>query len=300
MNLTDFVLRPSVLLSIVLLLAGVAFSSVVVTGLAENRLPSVQPVEQQSLSVSFNQNYIEEIRSVQMNLDDPQVVFDYVFAQLPDAVRVYPTENYYYFRFYANNQAIWGNMRLDPENRDNGLLSFGYFGAHNRPERPEDLDYSGDFKQLSKADGVIVTKENPLQYTVAYKGKTVVFNLHNVPQTLPDGFRLLKGDKFMARTFDESGFQFILLYNESQPQFRFVLDETAPLPDVLYELEPGLLAGRLSGFVFYTDTTTGQKILVGVDADNVRRNNYYDGPLDRKSTRLNSSHTDISRMPSSA
>lgn len=271
-------LRSPVFLGTTLLLTAVIFSSVVTGELVEGRLPSVRSTEQPS--VSFNQNYIEKVLSIQLDLDNPLLVFDYVFARLPDTVTVYPTENYYYFRFYANSQAMWGNIRLDADDRDEGLLSFGYFGAHNKPEQPEDLDYSGTFKQLGVSDGVVVAKEDSLRYVVAYKGKTVIFNLHDVPQTLPEGFQLLENDKFLARTFDESGFQFILLYDESQPQFRFVLDETAPLPDVLYELGPGLLAGRLSGFVFYTDTM-GQKVLVGVDANNVRRNNYYDGPFDQ-------------------
>jgi len=255
-------MRFSLLFGTILLLAGAVFGFAAAQALSDNRFSDYLAAGY--TNISFNQNYIESIRSQALDLENPQAVFDYVYARLPDTVRVYPTENYYYFRFFANNQAVWGNIRLDAEDRDKGLVSFGYFGAHNRPEAPEDLDYTSLFKQLGPEDGVSLTKQEPLRYTMVYRGKVVNFLLHDVPQTPPEGLQLAKGETFMVRTFDESGFQFALVFDADQSQFRFILDETVVLPDVLYELEPGLWAGRLSGFAYYRDQL-GRAILIGVD-----------------------------------
>ena len=47
-----------------------------------------------------NEQYVEEAaRPTQLAVDDPMAVFAFVFDSLPDRVKVYPTENYYYFTF---------------------------------------------------------------------------------------------------------------------------------------------------------------------------------------------------------
>ena len=46
-------------------------------------------------------------------------------------------------------------------------------------------------------------------------------------------------------------------------------------------LSEELVVCSLSGFAFYLDHEYGRKILVGVRAQNVKRNNYFDGPFDQ-------------------
>ena len=53
-------------------------------------------------------------------------------SQLPDEVNVYPTENYYYFKFYEAGREVWGNIRLDVDYRKEGEVSFAYFSKLNR------------------------------------------------------------------------------------------------------------------------------------------------------------------------
>jgi hypothetical protein len=234
----------------------------------------------ESGAISFNQNYLEAIREEASDLTNPVPVFAYVFSHLPPTVRVYPTENYYYFTFYNGGQNIWGNIRLDAEDRDQGLVSFAYFGAHGQPQQPEDLDFSGSHKMLGPADGVRLVKEDTLRYKMTYGTKSVVFLLNDIPQTLPAGMPLTEAERFMARIFDESGFQLALVFDDEHQQFRFILDETAPLPDVLQRAEDDLFIGRLSGFVFWQDQPQ-RKVLIGVNGSNIRRNNYFDGPFDQ-------------------
>ena len=55
------------------------------------------------LTLHTNQQLIEEIKKPSaFDIEDVATVFRLVFFSLPDAVQVYPTENYYYFRFYRN------------------------------------------------------------------------------------------------------------------------------------------------------------------------------------------------------
>ena len=42
-------------------------------------------------------------------------------------MKVYPTENYYYFGFMHNGIRYAGNIRLDASNRDDGKVIFAYF-----------------------------------------------------------------------------------------------------------------------------------------------------------------------------
>ena len=231
--------------------------------------------------LSTNEAFVREARGRHVDLEDPLGVFALVFARLADSVFVYPTENYYYFRFYSNGQEISGNLRLDAEDRDKGLLDFAYFAAANRPEKPSDLDRSQQYRQLGAAQGVTVVRRAPLAYDVSFRGRTVSFRLNDLSQAPVPASSLLPEEVFVERTCDDSGYQFVLLFDTKRNAFRFVLDETAKLPDVFEEPEPGLLVGRLSGFAFVSDAPRKRKVLVAVDADNMRRNNYWDGPFDQ-------------------
>ena len=53
----------------------------------------------------------ELMRSDKLAIDDPTAVFAFVLGRLPDRVQVYPTENYYYFRFVHDGVAYAGNIR---------------------------------------------------------------------------------------------------------------------------------------------------------------------------------------------
>ena len=50
-----------------------------------------------------NQSYLEEVmRTATLSINDPIAVFAFVLGSLPDRVKVYPTENYYYFAFVCD------------------------------------------------------------------------------------------------------------------------------------------------------------------------------------------------------
>ena len=70
-----------------------------------------------------------------------------------------------------------------------------------------------------------------------------------------------------------------------------------------YSLSPQSLDEQIARDVLFHrigEVPPPQVVVVVVDASNLQRNLYFATQVDRKSTRLNSSHGGISRMPSSA
>jgi hypothetical protein len=57
----------------------------------------------------------------------------------------------------------------------------------------------------------------------------------------------------------------------------WVLNEESGVAALLESLSGDILVDRLSGFAFFKKDN--RKILIGVWAQNIRRNNYWDGPF---------------------
>jgi len=230
--------------------------------------------------LSTNQRFIEDARAgAAFDIEDLTAVLRFVFARLADRVRVYPTENYYYFRFRHGGIDYAGNLRLAARDRDRGILHFAYFAAGNLWVRLGKMHY----KPLSKNDGVSVTKAGRLKYAVSFEGRRVIFQLNDLSDVKPPPGTLRENETYLGPIFDESGLQFFLVFNRDLKLFHYVLNEAAPLADLL---EPSRVSarisiGRRSGFAFYQDHFLDRKLLIGVHAANVFENNYYDGPFDQ-------------------
>lgn len=228
----------------------------------------------------FNQRWIEGFTAPGFDLEDPDEMLWQVFSRLPDAVTIYPSENYYYFIFHIEGRQIWGNIRLPAGRRDRGVLSLGYFefdefasGVTPRISRS---------KFFTDADGVLVDQVDRFTYDVRYNRKTVRFHLHQLSQELPAGLDLGENEIFVQRTFDESGYQFYLIFNTDANYFFWVLNEEETVPDVFDPVEDDLVVGRRSGFAFWIDAAYGnRKVLMAIRQISVSRNDYYDGPFDQ-------------------
>ncbi len=117
---------------------------------------------------------------------------------------------------------------------------------------------------------------------VTRKDKTVTFNHNRLPQEPPKLFSLGENEAFIERTFDESGYQFFLLFNDEGNYPFWVLNEEGGVPDVLEPIGDDLVAGKHSAFIFWVDKEHGdRKVLVGVWQGYIDRNTYYDGPFDQ-------------------
>jgi hypothetical protein len=228
-------------------------------------------------TVSYNQKFIEGLYS-KLNLNNEMAVFAHVFASLPDKVVVYPTENYFYWHFNANGRAIWGNFRLDAGDRDQGVLHLGYF---EYDENGKFQDYDGWEKTITANDGVTVKKVARLTYTVAYKGKTVTFELNDIGMAPPKKAKLRADEVFVGPVFDESGVKFFLLFNKTENHFIYVLNEDGAPSETYKPFGKRVVVGRRTGFAYYLDIANTRKVLVAVNGKNAERNNYYDGPFDQ-------------------
>ena len=227
-----------------------------------------------------NQSYIEEVdRQTKLAIDDPMAVFTFVFNSLPDRVKVYPTENYYYFTFVHDGVPYNGNVRLDASDRDQGKLHFAYSENMEVWRRETTLTY----RLLDASTGVTVEKLERFLYRVTYQGRSVLFALNDLTQVKPPPDGLAPGETFVGPVADELGLRFFLVFNERLKIFLYILDETAAVPEG-FDPSPQtdrILIGKRTGFAFYRDDRLPRKILIGVFYTNSQVNNYFDGPFDQ-------------------
>ena len=231
---------------------------------------------------STNQKWVEGLHAEGVDLRSVDEVFGIVFSQLPDEVIIYPSENYYYYTLVTNGRLMWGNIRLAAGYREQGIISFAYFEFDEFGNNPRNMFTRS--KLYSKDEGVEVTEIDRFTYTVNYKKKKVTFHLHRLPQVPPKLFSLGDDEIFIERTFDESGYQFFLLFNKKDNYFFWVLNEEETVPDVFDPIgETGdIIVGRRSGFAFWVDAKHEErKILASIRQHSVNRNDYYDGPFDQ-------------------
>lgn len=249
-------------------------------GLSALVVPGVAAAQSQMPVLHTNQAYIEEAtRESTLDVKDPKAVFAFVFANLPDKVTVYPTENLYYFTFIDNGVPYDGNITLAASDRDEGKVNFAY---------SEDLEgWRGDTPKihivLDAAAGVRLDKIDRLVYRMTYRGKSVVFRLVDLSNVRPPASALAPTEKFIGPVFDESGIRFFLVFDQKLKVFHFILDETVTVAD-RFEPSPRtdrILIGKRTGFAFYRDQLRDRKILIGAYEPNMATNTYFDGPFDQ-------------------
>ena len=227
-----------------------------------------------------NQQYIEDLnRETSLPLDDPKGMLAFVIESLPERVKVYPTENYFYFYFYHGGTRYGGNIRLDAKDRDEGKLHFAYFPELTEWVKNDDLQY----RLFGKDDGVAVEKIEPLVYRVTFGGKSIVFELNDLSKLTPPPTALGPDDQYLGPVQDESGIRFFLIFNKRLKLFHYILDESIKVPDELFPARATnrILLGRRTGFAFYDEHRLKRKILIGVHEANGSVNNYFDGPFDQ-------------------
>ena len=229
-----------------------------------------------------NEAYVAEVttRSQTLAIDDPMAVFAYVLGSLPERVKVYPTENHYYFSFDLNGTRYAGNIKIDAHLRAEGKVVFSYY-----EDRATWLkDTNGTARILGPSENVMVEKIEPLAYRVSYGKKSVVFELNDLSQVKPPAAALAPNDQFIGPVFDDSAIRFFLVFNPKLKIFHYILDETVKPADEFVPAPVGdgrILIGKRTGFAFYRDQRRDRMILIGVYEGNVAANNYLDGPFDQ-------------------
>ena len=256
-----------------------AASALVALGLSLIARPAAAQT-QDAPHLDTGQTYVEQVlKPANLAIDDPMAVFAFVLDSLPERVKVYPTGNYYYFRFIHNGLQYAGNLRLDAISREQGKMNFDYYV--DTTEWKDDLPIK--HLLLGAEQGVTIEKVENLVYRVAYKGKSVVFALNDLSQVKPPPSAIAPDERYLGTIFDESAIRFFLVYNRKLKQFLYILDETEKVPDEFFRAKATdrILIGERTGFAFYRDGKRERKILIGAFAANSFVNNYFDGPFDQ-------------------
>jgi len=237
-------------------------------------------------ALQLNQHLQEgwNAKAPELNLEEPDDVFFHVFSRLPDEVVVYPGENYYYWKLIVDGREIWGNIRLPAGRRDRGVVSFGYSEFEEFPSVGGGGRRLSRAKYFTKGDGVEISKKDDFTFVVTVGEKAVTFHLNRISQHPPTSFTLRPDEEFVQRTYDESGMQFFLLFNNKLNYFLWVLDEEGGVPEQFTPLADDVVVGNRTGFVYWLDPEAKpRKILATIRKISVMRNDYYDGPFDQLS-----------------
>ena len=227
-----------------------------------------------------NEAYVEEVtRAATFAVNDPMAVFAFVLNSLPDQVKVYPTENYYYFTFTQGGAPYAGNIRIELGDGDKVTVHFVYYQDLSEWHQEAPLTHI----VLDASQGVGIEKIDRLVYRLSYSGKSVVFALNDLSRVKPPTGALGRDENFIGPIFDESAIRFFLVYNSKLKVFHYILDETVRVADEFFPTRRSdrILVGKRTGFAFYRDRFLDRKILVGVYEGNYRLNTYFDGPFDQ-------------------
>jgi len=241
---------------------------------------SASAFAQNAPALQTNQAYVEEATGkTALDVSDMMAVFGYVMSKLPERVKVYPTENYYYFGFYHDGIRYAGNIRLDASTRDEGKVDFAYFEDTSVWYEEAEVKHL----LLDASHGVKVEKVEDLVYRITYRDRSVVFALNDLRGVKPPEGTLGADEIYLGPIFDESAIQFYLVFNKKLKIFHYLLNEREAVPDQFFSPKKldRILVGKRTGFAFYQDRRLDRKILVGAFEGNMRANNYFDGPFDQ-------------------
>ena len=230
--------------------------------------------------IHYNKDYVEEaIAPPAFDISDKMAVLAAVLNGLPDKVKVYPTENYFYFYFHHKGIKYAGNLRFDVADRDAGIVHFNYFKDFTDWQRDE----NGFTADLGHKDGLALTKAGALSYDLAFRGKIVRFELNDVGAARPPAEAVRPNETYIGPVFDESAIRFFLVFDNDRKIFLYLLDETGAVPDQfdVSDVSDRITIGIRTGYAFYDDRFARRKILVGVNQSNTSVNNYLDGPFDQ-------------------
>lgn len=227
-----------------------------------------------------HQAFVEDVlRAGELPVGEPRAMFSWVVSQLPDRVKVWPTESYWYFSFVHRGVKWAGNIRLDAKDRDAGKVHFAYFEDLSEWREEPEMNYL----LLDEPHGVRLEKVEPFLYRLTADGRSVTFEINDMKGVKPPPGAVLPEETYVGPIFDDSAVRFFLVWNAKAKVFHYVLDETAAPTEGLLGMHENdrTLIGKRTGFAYYRDHRTDRKLLVGVFEGNSRVNNAYDGPFDQ-------------------
>ncbi|MGP5315201.1 hypothetical protein ACTXLD_07220 [Psychrobacter faecalis] len=235
-------------------------------------LYSVQATALTTNEKMINELYLEN----ELNIDNVDEVFEYVLSQTDDTLTIYPSEGYYYFSFYHQGNLIKGNLLVGHKLRQQGTLSFIYFYDIAGKERGEFKTHHKLYK-TSAEFSLKKTKPNLYQLNFKKIKKNIKINQLVTDASFVNTLEQ-HGFEVNIPMMDESGVQFYLAFYPATNNFYYINDLSRD-DEFYYTLGEGLKVGARTEFVYLPMDKFA--ILVGVNAANIYKNNYYDGPFDQ-------------------
>jgi hypothetical protein len=231
----------------------------------------------QANALNTNEKMINELyQDTELDIDNVDDVFAYVLSQTDDTLTIYPSEGYYYFNFYHQGNLIKGNMLVGHKLRQQGSLSFIYFYDIAGKER-------GEFKthhKLYKSSEIFSLKEyQPNLYQLTFKNIKKNLEINQI-ETDADFVKTLESQGFEVNLpmMDDSGVTLYLAFHPTTNNFYYI-NPLSRDDEFYYPVGEVLKVGARTQFVYLPMEKFA--ILVGVNANNVYKNNYYDGPFDQ-------------------
>ena len=215
---------------------------------------------------------VESLDNLQgLSIENTDEIFKTILASLPNSITVYPTEGYYYFWFYHKGNQVRGNLRFAYDHRDKGELPLAYYYDIAGQESKWGKTH---YKVFKPSNTFSLQKISDRHYLIKYQSKQI-----NVYLPIPKSdYSPIKNETLIGDMFDESGLVFALVFNKSTNDFYYILDRSNDY-EFHYKLSDNVSVGARTGFVFYT---RGKDIiLVGVNAADVQKNTFFDGPFDQ-------------------
>lgn len=237
--------------------------------------------KQRMPALGTNEDFVKELYT-EIQLDSPKKVFEYIYSHLNDSILVFPSENVYYFKIPILGKTYEGTITFYPEQRDTGMVGFGYVTRLEDKYRQRYYPIRGGSYDFTKKDGMVLTKVDNDHYTMTFKGKTVQVSLYKLADEKPKELVLKNNEEWVTSTFDESGLQFHIIFSQSRKKLFWILNENVFVPESFHSIKESknVLIGDRTEFAFYNDSINNRKILIGVEGLNVMQNNWYDGPFD--------------------
>ena len=242
---------------------------------------SLMPIVASAGAFEAHHTHIDGMHAAKdLDLTNPVEVFEFVLTSSAPDIYVGPTENYAYFKFYAQGLEWQGNMRLETDKGASDTVHFAYFVVP-APWHDQEL---GAYRTFTASDGVTIRQNDRFDYSLTYKDITRRFLLNDISAVeLPEGLRG-PDELYLGKANDESGLNFYLMFDTKALEFVYILDEQEPMLDQLanmFDANPRFQVGIRTGFAFLKEDTPKRTRLIGVYEDNVLRNNYFDGPFDQ-------------------
>lgn len=212
-----------------------------------------------------------------MREDEAWRMLAWIVRAIPGEPIVYPSEGYYYFRAARDGRFFSGNLRVIEGDRP--VLSFAYFDtASPREYRSLVIDPATD-------ERVHIVPRRDGEYTVTILGHEFLWRQDISKRAFDQSIPLLITETPIAGVFDESGVQFHLVFNRDTAYFHYLLPRGTVVEPRWTEVRATdtgrVMLDARTGFLAYHDPRVDRWTLIGVAADEIRKNSYHDGPFDQ-------------------